>query len=129
MLGVLDSIISLCNQYIQFPYREEKQIAVKREFHCSHVAIKAPRVNSFNFVNKKQYLSINVQLISDACLSLLNVVAKWNPRLIYSSKQQCGRPPRKQISDRRLHLPHMARQRHFKCKLPDVTMRFINTYT
>ncbi|XP_039605692.1 putative nuclease HARBI1 [Polypterus senegalus] len=42
---------------------------------CTHVALKAHTVDEFAFVNRKGYHSINVQVICDAHLNLLNVVA------------------------------------------------------
>ncbi|XP_062342185.1 putative nuclease HARBI1 [Osmerus eperlanus] len=44
---------------------------------CTHIAIKAPSLNEFNYVNRKGFHSINVQIISDAQKNLLNVVARW----------------------------------------------------
>nr|XP_055063040.1 putative nuclease HARBI1 isoform X2 [Misgurnus anguillicaudatus] len=90
MPAVLDAIIVLAPNYIQFPYRNPQQAEVKRGFHaiarfsniigaidCTHIAIKAPSTNEFNYVNRKGFHSINVQVICDANLSLLNVVARW----------------------------------------------------
>ena len=63
---------------------------IKREFYeiaglpnvigaidCTHVRLKPPSVNDYAYVNRKNYHSINVQIISDAKLRLLNVVARW----------------------------------------------------
>ena len=90
MPAVLDAIISLAPDYIQFPYVDPQQAAIKRGFHaiagfpniigaidCTHVAIKAPSTNEFNYVNRKGFHSVNVQIVCDANLSLLNVVARW----------------------------------------------------
>lgn len=90
MPAVLDAIISLAPTYIQFPYRNPQQAAIKRDFHaiarfpniigaidCTHIAIKAPSTNEFNYVNRKGFHSVNVQIICDANLLLLNVVARW----------------------------------------------------
>ncbi|KAI2646411.1 hypothetical protein H4Q32_025756 [Labeo rohita] len=62
MPAVLDAIISLAPTYIQFPYRNPQQAAIKRDFHviarfpniigaidCTHIAIKAPSTNEFNY--------------------------------------------------------------------------------
>uniref|UniRef100_A0A674MSP0 Putative nuclease HARBI1 n=1 Tax=Takifugu rubripes TaxID=31033 RepID=A0A674MSP0_TAKRU len=74
---VLDGINQLATQYIKFPYTPQYQVTVKRGFHniaglpntigaidCTHVSIKAPSPDSFPYLNRKQYHSINVQLIS-----------------------------------------------------------------
>ncbi len=63
---------------------------IKREFYeiagfpnvigaidCTHVRLKPPSVNDYAFINRKNYHSVNVQVICDARLSLLNVVARW----------------------------------------------------
>ena len=44
---------------------------------CTHVRLKPPSMNDYAFINRKNYHSINVQVICDARLSLLNVVARW----------------------------------------------------
>ncbi|XP_029923370.1 putative nuclease HARBI1 [Myripristis murdjan] len=90
MPAVLDAIISLAPTYIQFPYRHHQQAEIKRGFHaiagfpniigaidCTHVTIKAPSHNEYSYVNRKGFHSINAQIICDANMSLLNVVARW----------------------------------------------------
>lgn len=87
---VLDAIVSLVPNYIRFPYLLPHKAEVKRGFHaiagfpnvigaidCTHIALKAPSQHEYNFVNRKGFHSINVQLICDADLMLLNVVARW----------------------------------------------------
>ena len=80
---VVDAINQLATQYIKFPYKAEDQVAVKRGFHnigaidCTHVCIKAPSPDPFPYLNRKQYHSINVQLICDSNNHLLNVVAQF----------------------------------------------------
>jgi hypothetical protein len=47
---------------------------------CTHVKILAPSPPAYNegeFVNRKGYHSINVQLVCDADLKILNAVSKW----------------------------------------------------
>ena len=44
---------------------------------CTHVHIIAPTVNEHEFVNRKGYHSIHVQVVCDADLKILNCVAKW----------------------------------------------------
>lgn len=90
MPAVLDAIISLGPNYIQFPYTNPQQAEIKRGFHtiagfpniigaidCTHIAIKTPSHNEFNYVNRKGFHSINVQIICNGHLALLNVVAQW----------------------------------------------------
>ena len=104
MPAVLDAIISLAPNYIQFPYRDLQQAEIKRGFHaiagfpniigaidCDHIATKASSTNGFNYVNRKGFHSVNVQIVGDANLSLLNVVAvAWrNTRLIHHAEQLC----------------------------------------
>ena len=43
---------------------------------CTHIATKAPSTNEFNYVNRKGFHSVNVQIVCDANLSLLNV-ERW----------------------------------------------------
>ena len=89
MPAVLDAIISLAPNYIQFPYRDPQQAEIKRGFHaiagfpniigaidCDHIATKAPSTNEFNYVNRKGIHSVNVQIVCEANLSLLNV-ERW----------------------------------------------------
>uniref|UniRef100_A0A674A2Q1 Putative nuclease HARBI1 n=1 Tax=Salmo trutta TaxID=8032 RepID=A0A674A2Q1_SALTR len=74
--AVLHGIISLTPQYIQFLYTAVPQARVKRDFHtiagfpnvigaidCTHIAVKAPSLNKFNFANRKGFHSVNVQVI------------------------------------------------------------------
>uniref|UniRef100_A0A3Q3E7K5 DDE Tnp4 domain-containing protein n=1 Tax=Labrus bergylta TaxID=56723 RepID=A0A3Q3E7K5_9LABR len=86
-LGFLaTAIISLSPSHIQFPYSIAKQAEIKQGFHaiaafpnkigaidCTHIAIKGPSNKEFNYVNRKGFHSINVQIICDATLLLLNV--------------------------------------------------------
>jgi len=43
---------------------------------CTHVKVIAPSRNEYEYVNRKGYHSINVQLICDADLKILNCVVK-----------------------------------------------------
>ncbi len=86
---VLDGPIRLLPQYIKFPYNLVHQLEVKQRFFaianlpnvigaidCTHIRFKAPSHDAFAFafLNRKNYHSINVQLICDANCALLNVV-------------------------------------------------------
>ncbi len=44
---------------------------------CTRVRLKATFMNDYAFINRKNYHSINVQIICDAKLSILNTVARW----------------------------------------------------
>ncbi|KAI2662174.1 hypothetical protein H4Q32_000957 [Labeo rohita] len=87
---VLRGIIGLCPQLIRFPYSAQEQRDVRQDFlrktgfpnvigaiDCTHVAIRAPHVNEYMYVNRKNFHSINVQLICDARMAILNAVARW----------------------------------------------------
>ena len=73
-----------------FPYSAQEQRNVKEDFlhktgfpnvigtiDCTHVAIRAPHVNEYVYINGKHLHSINVQLICDAHMAILNAVARW----------------------------------------------------
>ena len=44
-------------------------------------------MNDYVFINRKNYHSINVQVICDAKLSLLNMAARRDTRFFYISKK------------------------------------------
>ncbi len=88
--AVLNGIIKLMPQYIKFPHEAQRQVEVMQGFSsisnmpgvigaidCTHVRIKAPSGDAFAYINRKNFHSVNVQLISDAKCVLLNVVARW----------------------------------------------------
>ena len=89
MPAVLAAVKSLSRQYFHFPYNDAQQTVIKREseiagfpnviggIDCTHVRLKPRSMNDYAFINHKNYHSINVQVICDARLSLLNVVARW----------------------------------------------------
>ena len=52
---------------------------------CTHVKVTAPSRNEREYVNRKGYHSINVQLICDADLKILNCVVKW-PGSVHDSQ-------------------------------------------
>ena len=87
---VLRGLIRLCPQYISFPYSAQEQGDVKEGFlrktglpdvigaiDCTHVAIRAPHLNQYIYVNRKNIHTINVQVICDANMVILNAVARW----------------------------------------------------
>ncbi|XP_062300173.1 putative nuclease HARBI1 [Scomber scombrus] len=88
--SVIKGLITLSPRHIRFPYTAVDQLQIKQDFYnmaqlpniigaidCTHIRIKAPSPDPFPFLNRKQYHSINVQLISDSKYNLLNVVARW----------------------------------------------------
>ena len=44
---------------------------------CTHVKMIAPTVNEHEFINRKGMLSINVQLVCNAEMTIMNAVVKW----------------------------------------------------
>uniref|UniRef100_A0A672PWW7 Putative nuclease HARBI1 n=1 Tax=Sinocyclocheilus grahami TaxID=75366 RepID=A0A672PWW7_SINGR len=87
---VVKAIVGLMTTYVKFPYDVAHQMVVKRGFceisgipntigaiDCTHVRMKAPSANAINYVNRKNYHSINVQIVCDASCNILNVVARW----------------------------------------------------
>ncbi|XP_071394013.1 putative nuclease HARBI1 [Centroberyx affinis] len=73
--------------FVVFPGHKSVNL-IKEEFHrmagftsvidCTHIPTAAPSVNEGDYVNRKSFHSINVQVICDAdSLSLTNVEAKW----------------------------------------------------
>ena len=52
---------------------------------CTHVKIQAPTENEGEFVNRKGYHSINVQLICDADMVIINAVVRW-PGSVHDSR-------------------------------------------
>ncbi|XP_059915803.1 putative nuclease HARBI1 [Gadus macrocephalus] len=90
MPAVWDGIIRMSSRYIKFPYNAVEQAHIKAQFaatagfpnvigavDCTHIAIKAPSQDEFVYVNRKHFHSINVQVICDAQMQLLNIVARW----------------------------------------------------
>nr|XP_055057063.1 putative nuclease HARBI1 [Misgurnus anguillicaudatus] len=87
---VLAAIRTLIPHYIKFQYDNAQQTMTKSGFYqiaripnvkgaidCTHVRLKPPSVNEYAYINRKNYHSVNVQLICNARLCLLNAVARW----------------------------------------------------
>lgn len=85
-----DSLFDQCSDFIYFPSAVEERNIIKQGFYSikgfpnvigavdgTHVGIKAPVTNSFAFVNRKQYHSVNVQVICDHNYVIQDVVARW----------------------------------------------------
>lgn len=77
-------------QYIYMPQDAEVLAQAKEQFHAlanfpnvvacvdgTHIKIIAPAVNEWEYVNRKGYHSINVQLMCDANLRIVNCVVRW----------------------------------------------------
>ena len=90
MPAVLAAIMSLSEYYIKFPYNNDQQTGIKQDFYaiarfpnvigavdCTHVRMKPPSINDYAYINRKSYHSVNVQIICDARMSILNMVARW----------------------------------------------------
>ncbi|KAG5863657.1 hypothetical protein JTB14_024337 [Gonioctena quinquepunctata] len=80
----------LPGQFIQLPNtRDERQVikATYMDRHsfpgavgaidCTHIAILKPREDEHNFINRKGYHSLNVQIICDPNLKILNINANY----------------------------------------------------
>ena len=91
MPAVLAAIMSLSERYIKFPYNNDQQTGIKRDFYAiarfpnvigavdwyTHVRMKPPSINDYAYINRKSYHSVNVPIICDARMSILNMVARW----------------------------------------------------
>ena len=89
--AVFNGIFKLMPLYIKFPHEAQRQVEVMQGFSsisnmpgvigaidCTHVRIKAPSGDAFAYINRKNFNSVNVQLISDAKCVLSNIVALRN---------------------------------------------------
>ncbi|KAJ8381660.1 hypothetical protein SKAU_G00024380 [Synaphobranchus kaupii] len=88
---VIEAILHvLSRRYISYPFTADEQARVKAEFvrsfnfpgvigavDCTHIALRAPSVDEHAYVNRKNFHSLNVQIICDARMQLLNVCSKW----------------------------------------------------
>ncbi|XP_053378145.1 putative nuclease HARBI1 [Mercenaria mercenaria] len=91
------AICSLRDRYIKFP-RNDAARAIHKEFYNiarfpkvigvidgTQIKIKGPKENETDFVNRKGYHSINVQMVCDARFRITNMVAKW-PGSVHDSR-------------------------------------------
>ncbi|KAJ6668314.1 hypothetical protein lerEdw1_015691, partial [Lerista edwardsae] len=88
---VLAAINKHCKKYISFPQERNAVLTVKQNFadkyrfpnvigaiDCTHVRIQKPfREDPRSFMNRKQYYSVNMQVVCDAKLRILDVVAEF----------------------------------------------------
>ncbi|MBN3299679.1 HARB1 nuclease, partial [Amia calva] len=84
------ALASLVRQFVYFPNNPEHNKRIKHKFFdlgkmpntigvidCTDVHIQAPHEREWEFVNRKGWHSINVQLVGDADLIITNCVVKW----------------------------------------------------
>ena len=89
---VLDAITrpEIVKQFVNFPQSIDEVRLNQREFFAvsrfpgvvgvidgTHIQIQAPSANEYEFVNRHNYHSINVQLVFDAKEEVIDVVANW----------------------------------------------------
>lgn len=82
-------VTKLLNSVVCFPTRQEEDAIAEHFFNYSgfpkvcgvidgtHVQIQAPTEHEDQFVNRKNYHSINVQIVCNHVNKITNVVAKW----------------------------------------------------
>lgn len=81
---------NIINQWINFPHNLNELQELRARFFrkhnfpgvvgcvdCTHIAIVAPNEDEHIFVNRKNYHSLNVQLICDENLKIMNVVERF----------------------------------------------------
>uniref|UniRef100_H2SUZ6 DDE Tnp4 domain-containing protein n=1 Tax=Takifugu rubripes TaxID=31033 RepID=H2SUZ6_TAKRU len=96
--SVARALSSLLNEYMKFPENEEEISQNKKQFFsiagmpntigvidCTHIHIQAPHEREWEFVNRKERHSINVQLIGNADLQIINCVVRW-PGSVHDSR-------------------------------------------
>ncbi|XP_070844131.1 putative nuclease HARBI1 [Chaetodon trifascialis] len=83
------ALASLVNQFVSLP--KDDQIALTKHklfllgnmpntigvIDCTHVHIEAPHERDWEYINRKERRSINIQLVGDADLIITNCVMKW----------------------------------------------------
>ncbi|XP_030070214.1 putative nuclease HARBI1 [Microcaecilia unicolor] len=87
---VLQALKKRVRNYIRFPEEQAQWQELKSEFFnvagvpdvmgaidCTHVALAPPSDREMAFRNQKNYYSLNIQVVCDARMKILNVVAKF----------------------------------------------------
>ncbi|XP_052285788.1 putative nuclease HARBI1 [Dreissena polymorpha] len=93
-----DSVCLHLNDFVFFPNIENVQRTVQKQFYNiagfpqvvgvvdgTHIRIQAPSANEDDYVNRKGFHSLNVQMICDATFRFVDVVAKW-PGSVHDSR-------------------------------------------
>ncbi|KFM62282.1 putative nuclease HARBI1, partial [Stegodyphus mimosarum] len=89
--SVLSVLMQLAHKYIKYPSTENQLLEIQQGFcevsgfsnvvgaiDCTHIIINKPAVPDwFVYINRKNKFSINVQMVCDADLKVLDVVARW----------------------------------------------------
>ncbi|XP_067855254.1 putative nuclease HARBI1 [Heptranchias perlo] len=88
---VRDALYEMRNRLITFPFDRDKQNERARGFvhiagfpmvqgaiDCTHIALHAPYINSAAFVNRKDFLSLNMQLVCDHMHRIMEVDARYS---------------------------------------------------
>ncbi|XP_060577992.1 putative nuclease HARBI1 [Ruditapes philippinarum] len=107
---VINEVISalsspdIVSSFIQFPIDPDQLRKNQQEFYglarfpkvvgvidCTHVRVRAPSMNEEQYVNRKGFHSLNVQLVFDPFDRIIDVVSKW-PGSVHDSRilQQSG---------------------------------------
>ena len=94
---VANVLADALNRYVRFERRAEAD-ATKAKFYamagfpnvigcidCTHIRISGPHNNEHEYVNRKGFHSINVQLVCNADLSAMNAEVKWPGESMYNS--------------------------------------------
>lgn len=95
---VMNKIVEKANKWIKFPSTldemTEASLSWQNRFHlptvigaldCSHIEIKKPILHGDEFINRKGYASINVQVTCDAKEKISSVSAEW-PGIVHDSR-------------------------------------------
>ena len=113
-------------RYIKFPIVQEEIQQKQADFtefdnfpgvvgaiDGTHIRILAPREYEQEYVNRKNYHSINIQLVFDAQYRILDVVAQW-PGSVHDSRiwNECGLPGKASFSNfvTSFHAPCLSRK-------------------